>query len=150
MQRTLLTLALIAAAVPAAAQVAPPVQQPLIVTGKTATAIRDGAARNDSLRLAAMPSRPTAQIKSAQQTIGEIESVCDLVEHDGTLFAACDNTTPTGRDKLPLQATEWGPFAARLATADAVAYGKPRPVVVLNGAVTMAEVSASGIVTLKK
>lgn len=90
----------------------------------------------------------------AQKTIHDIESACPLVEHDGKLFAACDNTTPAARTNgptyVPQLSNEWEAFVKRLADADFVVHGKPRPIVVLNGGTVMAEASSGGVVKLKK
>jgi hypothetical protein len=90
----------------------------------------------------------------AQKTLHDIESACPLVEHDNTLFAACDNTAPAARANgptyVPQLANEWEGFTKRLAEADFVVHGKPRAIVVLNGGKVVAEASIGGVVQLKK
>jgi hypothetical protein len=99
------------------------------------------------------PSRLNG-IAAAKSTLEAIRSVCSLVENDGKLFAACDNTTPAARmhgpTYLPQGGVEWEAWTKRLVAADKLVNGKGRPVVVLNGGDVIAEATSGGVVTLKK
>ena len=133
------------------AQTPPPA--PKITTGQTATAAREAMANTP----AAKPDGGGAAsaLEQAQLTLAGIRGVCVLVENDGKLFAACDNTTPAakvrgGPSYLPQISTEWEAFARRLVDADRVANNKRRPVTVLNNGEVVVEASSAGVVKLKK
>jgi C4-dicarboxylate-specific signal transduction histidine kinase len=94
-------------------------------------------------------------VAAAQRTLEAIRSLCQLVENDGKLFAACDNSTAAAKmhgamTYLPQIATEWETFTKRLFDADKRVNGKARPIVVLNGGDVVAEVTTGGVVTLRK
>jgi len=126
---------------------------PSTATSSSGTLIRDGNATPKIPGGAALSPSPTGG--SAQEVLNAIRGVCNLVEFDGKLFAACDNTTPTARIRgsagyLPQQKNEWVAFAQRLVDADFGANGKRRAVVILNNADTVAVSNSAGVVKLKK
>ncbi len=127
-------------------------QTPVITSGATAKVV--GAA-NVTIT-ASTPDgggAPNAKV-GAEQALLAIRSVCTLLENDGKLFAACDNTTPEARalglTRVPQIATEWEAFAKRLSNADQVVNNKRRAIVILNQGEMVAEVNAAGHVTLKR
>lgn len=127
-------------------------QAPVITSGPTAKAV--GAA--GVTITASTPDgggAPNAKV-GAEQTLLAIRSVCTLLENDGKLFAACDNTKPEARalgmTRVPQIATEWEAFAKRLSNADQVVNNKRRAVVILNQGEVVVEVNAAGHVTLKR
>jgi hypothetical protein len=155
---------LIAAPIGALAQAPPPPPtppstppstppQPISATGATATAVREAMAT----RPAAKPdggSRSSAVV-IAQAVLDVIREKCTLVENDGKLFAACDNTTDAaklvgGHGYLPQLNAEWEAFTKRLVDADFRVTNMRRPVVVLNNGDVVAESTAGGGVKLKK
>jgi hypothetical protein len=92
---------------------------------------------------------------AARNVLEAIRQCCQLVENDGKLFAACDNTTAAARTRgsttyVPQNASEWENFTRLLSAADKIINGKGRPVTVLNGGDVVAEATSGGVVTLKK
>ena len=141
MRLSYLTLLLIASAAGLSAQPA----------GPTATAVRT-AMEN------APPKAPNGgtvgtPLERAQEFMTTLRTVCQLVENDGKLFAACDNTTTRARVRgpwyLPQTITEWEKFSASVYNADRTVNGRGRAVVVLNGDKVVAEVSSAGVISLK-
>ena len=111
-----------------------------------------------------MATRPAAKpdggsrssaVVIAQAVLDVIREKCTLVENDGKLFAACDNTTDAaklvgGHGYLPQLNAEWEAFTKRLVDADFRVTNMRRPVVVLNNGDVVAESTAGGGVKLKK
>jgi hypothetical protein len=127
-------------------------QTPVITSGATAKAI--GAATVTMSSSTPDGGGPANAKVGAEQTLLAIRSVCTLVENDGKLFAACDNTKPEARalgsTRVPQIATEWELFASRLSSADQIANNKRRAIVILNQGEVVAEVNAAGHVMLKR
>lgn len=121
--------------------------------GPTAAVVRQAQANQPAMRVDG--GGPGSATERAQQFLNAIRAACVLVENDGKLFAACDNTTAAARNRgtpssLPQITTEWEAFATRLLEADQVVNGKRRPIVVLNNGVVVVEATSGGVVTLKK
>jgi hypothetical protein len=129
----------------------PPPAAPLVTTGAAATALR-------TIPSPPVPENPaggSGSVAGASQVLEGIRTLCPLLENDGKLFAACDNTAPGAKIKsaatyLPQLGTEWEEFTKRIVDADFIVKGKRRPVVVWNNGVVMAESSAGGVIKLRK
>jgi hypothetical protein len=86
----------------------------------------------------------------ATQFLATVRDACQLLTNDGKLFAACDNSTATGKARLPRTLLDWQKFADRVYSADREVNGKPRALVVLNQGEPMVELTRDGRLVPRK